>query len=332
MSWFTRLFSRQPHTALPRDMPEYVINGNLYDALGPAILKDVVMHSFCIHADGRKLQAWLDRTFAEPSNGAIRYEAVGNRIFLGIAELGHVTSEVGAGHPEGFTREIDVTYWILARRKGDGFFTLRWIPAYLFVDSGPVLVTGRELWGFPKQLSRFDFSPQSHVHGGARRFHVDGWVVDPFAVTTQTRWAPIIEVRPAAATPPGEKSVFQNLEALADALAARAADAMLDIATDVQGAVAKGEMTMAFLKQFPDAASPHKACYQAIVEAMATVEHVKGSGLTDDHYEVRITSYDSHPFAKELGLAGEWHDVGRGFWMDFAFRQNLGENVWMWQS
>ena len=306
---------------------KYVQDGNLYDGLGAAQLNDVTMHTFCVEADRRKLQAWLDKTFATPSNGAVKYEALGSKIFLGVSELGHVELVAPSQPTKGYTREIDVLFWILARKRGDGPFALRWIPAYLFVDSGPVLVTGREVWGFPKQLGRFSFSPKGDDPAKAREYYMDGWVLSPYAPDTVTRWAPMVEIRPKEKKS-HDGTIWDRLESFAETAVSRLAGDMSSIAGHIETALGKGALTMSFLKQFPDASDPTYACYQAIIEAEAKVTGFEGSGLTDDLYEVQITSYDDHPFAEELGLAPGWQDVGRGIWVQFAFRQELGQEIW----
>lgn len=307
-------------------LPPYVINGNLYDALNTVQLENVVMHSFCVPADKARLQAWLDRTFAGPSGGAVRYEVMGDKVFLGVAEIGKLYTLENDGSHKGYTSEIDITIWILARRLDDGLMALRWIPAYLFVDSGPALVSGREVWGFPKQLGRFAFSAQGEPGGGARTFSADGWVVSPYGPESKARWAPMFEVRPKA---PAQKSgLLATLEALAEKAVDRLADDLMNFAGSISAALKTGTMTMAFLKQFPDAARPRSACYQAVVEAVATVTKLRGSGLTDDHYELRILTYDTHPYLSELGISSDWQDVGQGIWMDFDFQQHLGTEQW----
>ena len=80
--------------------------------------------------------------------------------------------------------------------------------------------------------------------------------------------------------------------------------------------------------EFPDAADPTRACYQGIIEAQATINGFRGAGFTDTPYEVRITSYASHPFPAELGLKEGWQGVGQGVWMDFDFEQHLGAEDW----
>ena len=314
-------------TPAPTSLPPYVIDGNLYDSLGPAQLDDVYMHMFCVPADKQKIQAWLDRTFSAPSGGAVSYEALGSKIFLGVAQLGHVSSLGQGGKDKGHTTEIDVTFWILARKCGDGPLAMRWIPAYLFVDSGAVLVTGREVWGFPKQLGKFDFKPVGDDPASGQNFDTQGFVIEKYGPNATAQWKPIINVRPKPKTHE-KQTIWTKFEHLAEAAAVRLADDLMGMADHIKAAIAMGDMTMAFLKQFPDATEPRRACYQAIVEAEAKTTTMHGSGLTNDKYEVEITSYASHPFLSELGLGEGWQDVGHGIWVHFDFTQNLGKEIW----
>ena len=310
-------------------LPPYVINGNLYDALAPVQLTDVVMHNFCVPADPVKLQAWLDRNFSAPSGGKVRYRLLGDKVFLSFAQIGKLWN-IETGQPiKGYTSEIDITIWILTQREDDGLFALRWIPAYLFVDSGPALVSGREIWGFPKQLGRFDFSPQNPDPSGERSFSADGFVVSPYGPESPARWATMFEARPIPITAePGRGSILGSLEGLAKVAVTRLTDGLTTIAGKLSTAMSGGGMTMALLKQFPDAATPTLACYQAIVETHATITNFIGGGLTIHDYEVRITSFDSHPYFDELGISSDWQNVGQAVWMNFDFQQALGTIVW----
>jgi hypothetical protein len=309
-------------------LPPLVVTGNRIDALGPVKLLGATLHSFCVPADRAKTQALLDKTFAAPSGGAVRYEMIGDKAFISVAEIAklYAADAVEAGH--GFTSEIDVTVWVIAQRTDGGALAVRWLPLYLFVDNGPAMASGREVWGFPKQLGRFTFDPPAPGGpGAARRFRTDGFVLSPFAATSQTRWAPIIEIDPVASHA-GGGTFLGTLEALAERALALLGDEVATIAGKLGTALGAGAVTMAFLKQFPDAANPMAACYQAIIESEARVTALRGAGLTDDAYRLRVASYASHPFADELGIAPDWQDVGQGIWVDYDFELELGTEVW----
>jgi hypothetical protein len=138
----------------------------------------------------------------------------------------------------------------------------------------------------------------------------------------------MFEARPKPAASPGQGSIVGSLEALARTAVSRLTNEMTPISGALGTAMGMGGMTMAMLKQFPDAVQPTLACYQGVIEAVATVTTLRGGGLTDDDYEVRIITYDTHPYLDELGISSDWQDVGQAMWLDFDFRQDLGNQIW----
>lgn len=308
---------------------DYAMLPGRISAIGPLTLQQATLHTFCVDADHARIQAALDAMFARPSGGAVRYTAVGDKMFVSIAEIARASSlaEPDAGH--GWSPEIDVTLWALAHVDGGGLLALRWVPVYLFVDNAPALVSGREIYGFPKQIGRFDFAPPV-PRGGARAFAMAGWVLDPWSPATGARWAPLLAIEPVVAPPAPPRGLIGDLAQLASHAAERLAHALdpLEMAGMIAQTLGVGAVTMAFLKQFPDAADQTRACYQAVIEATATVTGFRGAGRTDDAYRLNLTSYDSHPFAREFGIATGWQDVGEGVWVDFDFVVEPGCEVW----
>jgi hypothetical protein len=308
-------------------LPPLVLTGNRIDALGPLNLYGAMLHSFCVPADQAKIQALLDKTFSAPSNGAVRYEAIGDTVFLSFAEIDRIVVLDDLERNNGSSSEIDVTIWVMARRLDDGFFALRFVPVYLFVDNGPAMASGREVWAFPKQLGQFAFSPQPPVRGAARSFKVNGYVLSPYQPTSRAAWAPLCNVIPDA-LPPKDESVLGTLEALAGTVLSRLTDGFSEMAVKLQAALGAGAVTMAFLKQFPDAANPMTACYQGIIEAQSRVLTLRGAGLTANTYGLQLKSYASLPFADELGISPDPQNVGKGIWVDFDFALDLGSEIW----
>lgn len=309
------------------NLPKLVVNSNLYTALFPVTAHGVVMHNFCVPASKAKMQAWLDQLFAEPTGGEVRYEALGDRLFFAIAEIAELRA-VGPEGAKGYTSEIDTALWIMARKVGGKPTDLRFIPSWLFVDSGEALASGREVWGFPKQIGKFDFGPQTSELGAARDFTVSAQVVETFGHDAKAQLAPIFEARPRQKSE-RKHGILGSLEAFAEHMAQRVVGELANIAAHVNTVLAGGNVTMAFLKQFPHAPDPHLACYQGVVESEASVLKMRRSGITQDQYDVRITSYDSHPFAEALGVESGWQDAGEASWVEFDFEQKLGQQIWV---
>ncbi len=303
-----------------------VVPPGFYYGLGAVQLDSVLLRAFPVRADKAKLQAWLDMVFAEPSGGQVRYQAIGSTMFLSIAEIGKQYELDPIDRAKGWTSEIDAFLWIAARREHAGLFAYRSIPVYLFVDTGIALAAGREIWGFPKQLGRFAQSPGGQTPAAGRDFTAEAFVVSPFSPDTEARWAPIIELKPSRASAGG--GVIHSIEAFVERVLAEIGDEFALLAMELASALGANGVTMSFLKQLPYAASPTLASYQAIIEAKASITKLRAMGLTDDAYQLRVTSYDSHPFLSELGVAADWQEVGQGIWVDYDFEQHLGAEVW----
>jgi hypothetical protein len=85
---------------------------------------------------------------------------------------------------------------------------------------------------------------------------------------------------------------------------------------------------MVFLKQFRDAVQPTRACYQAIIEANATITDFRGAGLLPRNWTLQLHQYASHRIVDTLALNPAPHTVHNGFWVDFSFSMDLGQEIW----
>jgi hypothetical protein len=310
-------------------LPNLVQRPERLTAFPPFVQSGCVLHNFCVDGDQALIQAALDATFKTPSNGAVSYTAIGSKLFLSVAEIARITSLDPGDSRRGWMQEIDVTVWVMACVTGT--LDLRWIPLWLFVDSAPAMATGREVYGFPKQIGRFDFSPQDDP---ARRFSTQAFAIATYTPESHAAWAPIIEFEPiVAGPPPPGGTVLKDLEALAAHAVARLREGVTGIESGllnaVSGAMAGGGGVLGFLKQFPDAQDPRLACYQAIVEADCKVIGAPNVTLTPQPYRANIHSYASHPLAAQLGIAEGWQDIGHAVVVHFDFSIGLGRNVWV---
>jgi hypothetical protein len=258
----------------------------------------------------------------------VRYEAIGSKLFVSVAEIGRVYSLDPQDVNKGWMSEIDVTVWIMARVAGT--LAIRWIPLWLFVDNPHAVATGREVYGFPKQGGQFVFDPPDREN---RRFAASTLIIPHFSPETQMVWGPVITLEPSPAPPqPEAAGVWTELRSFAANLSARLSavvsglDAQMLSAVD--NALSLGKSTLVFLKQFSDVADPRRACYQAIIEADCEVNTIRKLGFTASPYRATILSYDSHPFLDVLGVSPQPQEVGHGIVVDFDFTLTLGQEVW----
>lgn len=318
------------------NLPAFVSTGNRIDAWGPYLQQGTILHNFCISGDKVKIQQKLDTMFADPSGGEVRYHPVTSKLFLSVAEIARIIPQNPVDYQHGGVPEIDVTIWAIAHREGASIFELRWIPLFLSVDSAWAMATGREVFGFPKEIGQFDFSPQTADPAAGRTFNIDAFAIPKFSPQSTPTWLPLFEIRPVDADEEahGPQGLWARLEQMAEGAVERIGEEIVELSLKVasEKAIAraiKGEaVILPFLKQFPDVTDPTRACYQAIVEAPTTINTFRQGGTTTPAYEIMVHSYDTHPFFRELGVKPEVENVGRGIWIDFDFTMDMGKELW----
>lgn len=299
--------------------PAYALLPNRLVGMPPSLLKDTRMTVFCAEGDPARIQAALDAMFAAPTGGAVRYTAASARLILSVAEVPRTIALSPTDHGNGTFAETEVALWAMAHVPDDPL-EFRAVPLILFVDSAPALATGREIYGFPKQIGRFDFSADA-----PRRFAIDSYVMPRFTPDCLATWARVIEIEPLPDVAPA--TFWETLEDLAGGVAERIADLALEAMPGLTKALGLGTSHIALLKQFPDAADPLRACYQAVVEAQTQVT-LRRARVTDRNYRVRFTSYASHNFADWLGLQNDWIACGTGLEIECDAVMGLGKTVW----
>jgi hypothetical protein len=198
---------------------------------------------------------------------------------------------------------------------------------HILVDNPISHAAGREIYGFPKAVGRFD-PPVDFLDKG---LVIHGFGGD-FGPAATASWVPVLELAPAGARPQvtGE---LEGPDALVEALLAELTEEPRFAEMEARGAVRlpgvrvaakvinearSGVMHQVFLKQFRDAADQRRACYQAVVEAIARTTQVKW-GLSGEPWDVTIHPVDSHPLHEDLGVATQrarWSARLRDYWYE----------------
>lgn len=230
------------------------------------------------------------------------YLPLGGLAVLAMVNIANVT----AGDPTlGSMHEIDCAFMFPVLRFVAGFpipVEVGVFMPYLWVDNDWPVITGREVLGFRKEIgTSFTNGDDRAATSGADLQHIDCWVVPARgnALSVQR----IVEIDPAA------------LAQTTTAPWASAAEALGQIIQAAQGFVpAVGFLTsilsgltvtspIVFLKQFRDERNQALACYQRVILADCGIPlGTLHGGLLPGRPQVRITSYESHPVALELGI------------------------------
>lgn len=106
---------------------------------------------FVLHSDMAAQNEVLDRYLNQPSGGVVAYRAIAPFVILYIADFRAAFSGNFAQAGTGQEREHEVGFWQPALDVKSGHFA--WFPSYVFTDTTTTVITGREVFGFPKQGS-----------------------------------------------------------------------------------------------------------------------------------------------------------------------------------
>lgn len=131
-----------------RQLPRYVGRGGEQVFRHPYEATEGRFFGFVLPARQERLDQVLNRYLAEPSGGTVRFRSAVPYVLLNFVEL-RLHSSDPRDRSIGAVIEQEAAFWILAD-PGDGAH-LAWFTPYMFVDSGPAIASGREVFGFPKQ-------------------------------------------------------------------------------------------------------------------------------------------------------------------------------------
>lgn len=327
---------RSKKKALRTDLPSYVDSDiGLPVFRGPYLQQDTQMAVLFFQADSDRLTALCDRYLNAPSEGQTKYVPLMPNIAVVFADTS-ATSDDERDRRVGRLPETEVSFWILtvAMRKVGPLFVpdrLVWFIPFLFTDEGDVIATGREVYGFNKQLGQI----QKPAAIQRPEFSIDVVGIKEFKLEAVGRVERLLDMRRtdrnAGDEPPGTWSSWDK------AKAAITPEVLKTLATDTKNKVVEiaallitHQMRLVFLKQFRDVTHTRQACYQAIVEAPLMVRTFRQGGFLGGEYVMRVNRLDSHPLADVLGLRlknGEQRSM-LGLWMKLDFRLEEGVEIW----
>ncbi|MEO6741217.1 MAG: acetoacetate decarboxylase family protein [Chthoniobacteraceae bacterium] len=242
-----------------------------------------------------------------------------------------------AGHPQmgSFAeRELNLTL-LLAAVEG---FSIRlvWYMPYLWLDSGPALIAGRDIYGFTKQIAKI-LIPKL---GDPVELSAIGEVL-PLANGLPAEDKTIVSVSHKTKGLLEKKSDSTNM---AEALSILLKSVMEFEPEPIEQlalhlpAINLGNLRMAWMRQLPSISDFTKTCFRSVAEAPFSVT-LRSAGLLAGNFEVSIPWYHSVRLVKELGLVDDHGNctpdenlmttARAAYHMDFDFILGKGQDLWV---
>ena len=310
-------------------LPDYADNGLGFPAFrGPYLQKDARLAAFFFNADHESLTTLCNQSLNVSESFNYKYVPLTSSVMLVFADM-LVSSRDERDKQVGLIPETEVSFWVLTaamQKTQSGLVPhhLAWFLPYLLVDEGNAIATGREVFGFNKLLAQFQKPAQIQQPDftadvlGFKQFGADSVAQrERLLALTASSSADVTKVNDLASIKNTMNAeLFKNMRSnLGGGLLEFAARLIND------------HIPLVFLKQFRDAQSTHKACYQRIIEAPLKVETFFEGGIFLNSYTLNIASLASHPLAQNLGLGVGEQRSTLGAWMQVDFVLGNGMEI-----
>jgi hypothetical protein len=177
-------------TLVPHNLPDYVELGGRQVWRPPYTARHAEVFGFAVKADRAAIDGLLGDALVEPAGGAVDYRCAHDHIMVTFAKIDRLASADPPDSGRGYMPEREVTVWCLAADVASTG-RLVWYLPYVFTDSGQTVATGREVYGYPKQIGYFeDDYPKKLLTGGESTVFALG--IDPFHPDQAARPLPMI--------------------------------------------------------------------------------------------------------------------------------------------
>jgi len=312
-------------------MPRYVEHTGDIVLAPPFAITGTRAFAFLYPATAERLDELCAALFERPSGGAVRYRPLLPLVAVVCADMARSCSTNPLFAQWGWSAEIDFGFWVpvVGGRAGEEE-RLAWLMPFVFVDNISTCLTGREVFGYPKQTAdivvpRRDDDPAA--------LEVRALVIDRF--TPETEAAVELLVRVARdGTTLGE--ILEPWNDLAEAVPAlmglvralplrELIEAGPALVEEMLHALLTRTVSMVFLKQIRDVADGRGAALQQVVEAPTHLDRWRGGGLLPPH-RLTVRRTDSHRIVRTLGIT-ELESIA-AFHTRFDFTVEPGRVVW----
>lgn len=213
-------------------------------------------------------------------------------------------------------------------------------PIVLCLDSGPALISGREVFGFPKIMGRVEIG----AAGAEARCEVATLPGDPFTrkdrlLLSLSQLPDTTAVRPETEPDTFGKGIAEmvkdellaNLELsrIEELLHPRWTRGILNLG--LEGLVAVLEkleisQDFVFLKQFRDVERPERACHRSVASCALEFSHLTHLSREAGDWELEVPDHRSSALLTRIGLRSG--SIGAPLRARFQFDLSLGKTLW----
>ncbi|MCG8316371.1 MAG: NAD(P)-binding protein [Pseudomonadales bacterium] len=308
--------------------PPFIYRGGGMMMHPPFQQQDSLLFGFFVRGDSEKLQRLCDQCLNAVAKGRYQFKPLTNYVMLTFTRISKDYSQHPEDRDKGWGKEIDTSIWVPVGQyvEKDGNLKLdriHWFSPYIWVDHPMTVLNGREIFGYPKYMAKFEMpeSPQN-----ADRFAMQVNAFKDYARDSEAQYYPLMEVtRDQGPDTPEEnieewkssfefvKGIFKGLRQLGDVF-----NEDVNLLKQILDGLESPYLPQLFLKQFPDGDGVN-AVYQALTTSPARINGFRSAGPLLGEYELNLHEFASEPIAEDLGLEIGKQCIPLAFWVDFDF-------------
>lgn len=308
--------------------PPFIYRGGGMMMHPPFEQKDSLLFGFFLKGDLRKLQALCDKCLNAVSREQYLFEPLSQYVMLTLTRINKDYSLHPADREKGWGKEIDASFWVpvgryIIRDNQKVLDKIHWFSPYIWVDHPMTILNGRDIFGYPKYLGRFEM-PESPANADFFSMDIDAFKTH--SAETEAGYSRLFEVKRQPVM--GVDGVVEEWDEFTDFACGlyrsmRNWDVDLihpdsSLMLQLLSGLKQPHLPQLFLKQFPDG-NGENAVYQALMTSPAMIKKFRKAGLLLGDYEFTLQSVASAPIAEDLGIAVGTHEVALGFYVDFDF-------------
>ena len=323
---------RQSYLSTNKTMPTYIGRGGNQSLVAPVALDSTQFYIFLLKGNKEQLQALLDQLFNQPSGHAVKYEAFLDYV---VVMFTHVDRLVSNDPNQGWAAYGDIAMWVPVCDRTHTLPRFKMYPAYMVVDNSATMATGRETYGFPKEMGTFT-QPQNPGYIGDLTVDVLGFAADsPTRQVIPSRLWKVVRSSGEADQPAVQQvdslhQLFSAMEQFAEGLGEHLAEDFLmglGHLTDLLHMSSLLSVPALGLQEIRDIEHTQQAAFQAIVEAPLTMEKFHSAKIFLDKFTFFLNDLATHPVAADTGLKIGPQEVVFACWLYADFELGTGKVI-----
>ena len=129
----------------------YIQHGSVVTFPPPWRAENVEISVIYLKADLDKLTALCDKTLNKPSNNQFKFRPTTDYVLLTFQNINKIWSQDKDYKSAGFIDELEASFWVFVEDEKNPDERM-YVP-YMFTNNGLAVLTGREVFGFPKEFA-----------------------------------------------------------------------------------------------------------------------------------------------------------------------------------